>query len=84
MWSPKIRKKIVTELFHRNKYKIAHTGEYQVDCALCKTYLDIDEATIDHKIPKSKGGTNDIKNLQLAHQVCNKVKGNYYNDNDFL
>lgn len=33
-------------------------------------------ATIDHIIPKSKGGTDTPENLQLAHARCNKIKGN--------
>ncbi|MEL6825434.1 MAG: HNH endonuclease signature motif containing protein [Pseudomonadota bacterium] len=33
-------------------------------------------ATIDHIIPRSKGGGDEIENLQLAHARCNKIKGN--------
>ena len=33
-------------------------------------------ATIDHVIPRSKGGTDRPDNLQLAHARCNKIKGN--------
>ena len=31
--------------------------------------------TIDHKIPKSKGGTNKPENLVLACSSCNSKKG---------
>jgi 5-methylcytosine-specific restriction endonuclease McrA len=33
-------------------------------------------ATIDHIQPRSKGGRDEIENLQLAHATCNKIKGN--------
>jgi 5-methylcytosine-specific restriction endonuclease McrA len=31
--------------------------------------------TIDHIIPRSKGGKNNIGNLRLAHNKCNKKRG---------
>ena len=30
--------------------------------------------TVDHVIPKSKGGSHDMKNLKLAHKSCNTKK----------
>lgn len=33
-----------------------------------------DDATIDHKIPKAKGGTNAADNLLLACRACNEAK----------
>ena len=33
-------------------------------------------ATLDHIVPRSKGGADTLENLQLAHAHCNKVKGN--------
>ena len=32
--------------------------------------------TIDHIVPRSKGGSDDMENLQLLYQACNSVKGN--------
>lgn len=31
--------------------------------------------TVDHVRPVSRGGGNDVVNLQLAHAICNKRKG---------
>lgn len=45
-------------------------------CALCKEpMLTMKDITIDHIQPVSKGGTDDIKNLQLAHPHCNQKRG---------
>lgn len=31
--------------------------------------------TLDHILPRSRGGSNDYENLQLAHWKCNVLKG---------
>jgi 5-methylcytosine-specific restriction endonuclease McrA len=36
--------------------------------------------TLDHIRPRSKGGGDEPENLQLAHAVCNKRKGNQWAD----
>ena len=33
-------------------------------------------ATVDHIVPRSRGGTDAHDNVQLAHARCNKIKGN--------
>lgn len=46
-------------------------------CVICKKLLkNIDEATVDHKIPLSRGGSNRMDNVQLACAECNHAKGN--------
>lgn len=51
-------------------------------CQLCGEKVDrrakfTDRApSIDHIIPRSFGGTDDVENLQLAHRGCNSKKGN--------
>ena len=40
----------------------------------CKYCHNTDNLTIDHKIPKIKGGSNDIKNLQCLCKKCNGLK----------
>lgn len=39
-----------------------------------KKRKDID-LTIDHLLPRSKGGTHDLSNLALVHRECNHKKG---------
>lgn len=42
-----------------------------------------DHATLDHVVPKSKGGTNDRSNLVLACNACNNAKSDRSYD-DFV
>lgn len=32
------------------------------------------QATIDHKVPISEGGSNAIENLELVHRQCNLIR----------
>ncbi len=46
-------------------------------CGLCGAPIaSLEEATQDHVIPVSQGGPDTMSNVQLAHRVCNEVKGN--------
>jgi hypothetical protein len=40
--------------------------------------------TMDHFIPQSKGGTNDLTNLQTMCAECNELKGNSFISNERL
>ena len=43
-------------------------------CGICGKFIPLGEYTIDHIIPLSKGGTNDLDNLQACCGFCNKAK----------
>lgn len=45
------------------------------DCAYCGKTLEKDEATIDHIIPKSRGGKNVWNNVISSCKKCNAIKG---------
>jgi hypothetical protein len=46
-------------------------------CFYCDAVLDIDEATIDHVIPQSKGGTNNLDNLVICCKYANHAFRDY-------
>lgn len=44
-------------------------------CGLCGEPIALmRDVTLDHKHPRSKGGSDAIENLQLAHRACNQAK----------
>ena len=43
-------------------------------CAICGRPIRFKDMTVDHKIPLSKNGNNDMKNLQPACRECNFLK----------
>ena len=44
-------------------------------CQYCANYFPIDKLTIDHILPRSKGGKNTWLNLTTACKKCNQKKG---------
>lgn len=47
-------------------------------CYLCGDFVDFDKFEIEHKIPLSKGGTNDLSNLYCSCHICNTIKHDIY------
>ena len=45
-------------------------------CYWCKTELTKETATLDHVIPLSRGGINNMNNYVLACSPCNQKRGN--------
>lgn len=45
-------------------------------CAICGKPVELNNFTIDHIVPLSRGGSNEIKNLQIACHDCNELKSN--------
>jgi 5-methylcytosine-specific restriction endonuclease McrA len=49
-------------------------------CLICNGNLSFDERTgvganLEHIVPRSRGGTNDLANLGVTHPACNAEKG---------
>lgn len=49
--------------------------EATIFCNLCGRFIALDDASIDHLIPLSKGGENRIGNVTIVHKWCNHEKG---------
>lgn len=54
-----------SKLLKQQKGKCAHCG---------LTFRENDEMEVDHIIPKSQGGKDEYKNLQLLHRHCHDTK----------
>lgn len=50
-------------------------GKQEGMCAGCLTYFPFRNMTIDHIIPRAKGGHDHESNLQLLCNACNSAKG---------
>ena len=71
--------KEIPKVKRKSSYKKVKEKMYQKDkqCKICGTQiLWIEDCTLDHIIPISKGGLNNSNNYQLAHERCNQNKGN--------
>lgn len=61
---------------HERRRRLLH-ALHGWSCWLCgDPFPDFYAPCIEHVIPRSRGGTNDLRNLQLAHATCNSRKGN--------
>ncbi|XGV97308.1 MAG: HNH endonuclease [Leptolyngbya sp. BL-A-14] len=47
-------------------------------CWHCKHRFPAESLTLDHLIPRSKGGSNSLENLWLACFPCNNSRGNSF------
>lgn len=45
-------------------------------CNICKKFVKRFDASRDHIIPRSLGGSDNSSNIALTHKKCNNQKGN--------
>lgn len=65
------RNKSLTRRWQRG----ALINKYGAKCHYCEfLFASMRDITLDHYTPLSKGGTNDLSNLRLAHLSCNQAK----------
>ena len=68
----------------RHKFRHCIFEAWDWKCAYCDKELNKDTATIDHVLPKFKGGHNVKSNMICSCSKCNRLKGsnllgNWYN-----
>ena len=59
----------------RKKFRQSIFESWEWKCAYCNKDLTIDSATIDHIVPKFKGGHNVKSNMISCCAKCNRSKG---------
>ena len=47
-------------------------------CYLCGEFVEFDFFEIEHRVPISRGGTNDLSNLFCSCHCCNQIKQDIY------
>jgi hypothetical protein len=66
----KIPESVRKYVFERNNYQ----------CQSCGKTLQETQLSIDHIVPLSKGGSNDLSNLQTLCLKCNQRKKHHFDD----
>ena len=57
------------------KHKTLLYGQCAGNCGGCGVHFEIRNLEIDHVVPRAKGGTDHVENLQLLCGHCNRTKG---------
>ena len=69
------RRTDVATLPNYRKHKHVLYGNQAGHCGGCQIHFQIQNLTVDHIIPQSKGGGDHEENLQLLCGNCNSIKG---------
>ncbi|MFD2922166.1 HNH endonuclease [Halobacillus naozhouensis] len=67
-----VHEKLIHKYYNEKTFKTLILQRDNRKCYLCGKYGD----TIDHIIPKSKGGISSFQNCCCACEDCNRSKGN--------
>lgn len=66
-------KKVKRELLQKDIRMMVYERANGI-CQMCDQPLDIDNFTVDHVVPLSRGGINDISNYRCLCKRCNEFK----------
>lgn len=56
---------------------LAKKHEGTVPCFVCGKHVRERSATLEHIVPTSLGGTDEMSNLTISHNYCNQQRGEY-------
>lgn len=54
---------------------IAKKNKGVVPCFVCGLHVGAEQASLEHILPKSLGGTDEMDNLWISHAICNQKRG---------
>ena len=63
------------DLPHYKTHKTSLYVEQEGNCNLCLVWFEAANLSVDHIVPRKKGGTDHKDNLQLLCRACNSRKG---------
>jgi predicted restriction endonuclease len=67
--------KLFHDAFERDNHRCVYCGKYLL--ADFEVFMSAKE---DHLRPLSKGGKNELSNIVISCNVCNRLKSNYFPD----
>ncbi len=59
-------------------YKIlAKRHQGLVPCYVCCGHVEPEDATLEHILEQRNGGTDEMSNLAISHEICNQERGKF-------
>lgn len=77
---PQLMAPATTKRDRKRQHRAAVMSELRLrdgdGCWLCGKVVSVDQETLEHLDPLSRGGRNELANFALAHRRCNQMMGN--------
>jgi 5-methylcytosine-specific restriction endonuclease McrA len=75
-------KEYLDELKEKKNLEVVSDDLWLIPCEICGEMVEVSHENsqdwaLDHRIPKSEGGSGDPDNLAIVHASCNQIKTNH-------